>query len=598
MCGIIGGFGINIKKENHIFERAIKKLTHRGPDNQEINIMNDNIILGHTRLSIIDLDVRANQPIVDKYGNVLVFNGEIYNYIELKKELQEYDFKTSSDTEVLLYLLDKFSVNDVLNKLNGMFAFIYWDNKNKKLIVARDRIGKKPLFFTQYKNKVYFSSEAKVFSDFGIKFEINKRAIINFLFDRKSGIAEDTFFDNVKSIENSHYYIFEIRDNKIQYSKKTYYSLENIHTDNSISYKEAKLSFQDKFSQSLDLRMRSDVPIAFMLSGGLDSSAILSKVAHDYPNQTFTAISAIYPNTKDDESEYAQSVIDKYSNIKKEFIVMNSDEFFEHLDQTIYAQETPIADGSMVAHNILMKKVSELGIKVILSGNGGDEVLAGYNTHQNAYYAYLLKQLNFKDLGLKNIKYAFYHLFSSSIKEKIKKFLAIKKNFLNDNKLLNLRYKIYNEKYNDGDIVNFYLKMSLDSWTIPGFVWYEDRNAMQYSIESRDPFLDYKLIEEMLKIPGKYKLDNLYTKKILRDVMKGVLPQKILDRKDKKGFHSPINKYEKYINYNEILNDKEFQNNFNYLNIEKIIQDEFIYRWRLFSIYKWYKIFKKDLKNG
>lgn len=598
MCGIIGGFGISIKSEFDIFQDAIKLLTHRGPDNQDVKIIDDNLILGHTRLSIIDLDIRSNQPIEDDKGNILVFNGEIYNYLELKNELKDYTFKTSSDTEVLLYMLDKYDIDFVLKKLNGMFAFLYWDKKKGRLISARDRIGKKPLFFTQHQNKIYFSSEAKVFSQFGIYFDINKTAIINFLFDRKSGIKEDTFFDNVQSIENSHYYIFKIENANITYEKYRYYSLKDIKTDFSINYQQAKSNFNKSFTKSLELRMRSDVPIVFMLSGGLDSSAILSKVAFDNPNQRFTAISAIYPNTKDDESEYAQSVVDKYSNVEKEFIIMNSNEFFEHLDETIYAQETPIADGSMVAHNILMKKVSELGIKVILSGNGGDEILAGYNTHKNAYDAYLLSHLKFKNLSLKNIKYALYHILPSTIKQTIKNILAIRKNFLKDKSLLNLRYDVYNEDYNDKDIVNFYLKMSLDSWTIPGFVWYEDRNAMQYGIESRDPFLDYKLIETMLKIPGHYKLDYQYTKKILRDSMNGILPSKILNRKDKKGFHSPINKYEKYIDYEQILNDNDFKEKFDFLNIDTLLKDEFIYRWRLFSIYKWYKIFIKDSKNG
>jgi asparagine synthase (glutamine-hydrolysing) len=317
MCGVIGAFGNNIDTELLNFNNAIKLISHRGPDNQSYKKVNDSLILGHTRLSIIDINERSNQPFVDDFGNVLVFNGEIYNYKELKDELVEYKFNTNSDTEVLIHLLDKYSIDIVLNKLNGMFAFLYWNNKEKKLIVARDRIGKKPLFFTKQNNKVYFSSEAKVFSKFNVKFDIDEKAIVNFLFDRRSGIGEDTFFKNVKSIENSHYYIFEVKNSNIQYSKIRYYSLEDIKTDNTMCYDEAKKGFEKIFQKSLNLRMRSDVPIAFMLSGGLDSSAIISQVAKDNPTQQLTAISAIYPNTQDDESEYAQAVVDKYKNIKK-----------------------------------------------------------------------------------------------------------------------------------------------------------------------------------------------------------------------------------------------------------------------------------------
>jgi asparagine synthase (glutamine-hydrolysing) len=594
----MGAFGNDISMDILSFGEAIKQISHRGPDNQAYKQINEYLLLGHTRLSIIDVNNRSNQPFEDKNGNVLVFNGEIYNYKELKTELAEYIFNTNSDTEVLINLLDKYSIDIVLNKLNGMFAFLYWDNKKKKLIVARDRIGKKPLFFTEQNNKVYFSSEAKTFSKLGIDFKISDKAIINFLFDRNSGIGEDTFFDNVKSIENAHYYIFEIKNSNIKYKKMKYYSLEYIKTDNAMTYKEAKDGFSQMFKESLNLRMRSDVPIAFMLSGGLDSSSIISQIAHDNPTQHLTAISAIYPNTRDDESEYAQAVIDKYKNIKKEFIEISADDFFQYLDNTIYAQETPIADGSMVAHNILMNKISDLGIKVILSGNGGDEVLAGYNTHQHAYDAYLISKLKISQLKINDYKYGLYHLLPDFIKEKIKNRLALQKNFLNDNTKLKMRYAVYNEAFNDGDIINFYLKMSLSSWTIPGFIWYDDRNAMQYGVESRSPFLDYKLIEWMMKVPGNYKLDKYFTKKVLRDTMQGILPDKVLNRVDKKGFHSPIKQYEKYIDYNEILNDKEFIKTFYYLNIKTILEDEFIYRWRLFSIYKWYKIFIVGVDNG
>ena len=338
--------------------------------------------------------------------------------------------------------------------------------------------------------------------------------------------------------------------------------------------------------------MVGDVPVAFMLSGGLDSSSIVSIAAKNNSDKKITAISAVYPDSKYDESEYAIEVVNKYKNIVKEFIPMTTDMFFEHLDQTIYAQETPIADGSMVAHNILMEKISNLGFKVLLSGNGGDEILAGYPGHEYAYYAQQLKLLNFSSISLNKISNILYHSLPNRLKSYTKYIIAKNKGFLRDPSKLKLLYDMYSYNYNDDDMVNFYLKMSLISWTIPGFVWYEDRNAMSYGIESRSPFLDYRLVELMLSLPGSYKVDKQSRKKMLRDSMIGILPDKVLYRKDKKGFHSPIDHYVKHIDDN-VFNDKEFIECFYYLDINKIITSGFLYKWRLFTIYKWFEIFIK-----
>ena len=591
MCGVIGLFGEKALKSVEKFEDSIKLISHRGPDHSGYAVINDNLLLGHTRLSILDLNARSHQPYQDEDGNVLVFNGEIFNYEELKeKELSDYEFQTTSDTEVLFYLLKKFGIKKCLDRLNGMFAFLYWDNGQKQLHAARDRIGKKPLFFTQVDNRIYFSSEAKAFKGFDVDFKINEAAIINFLFDRRAGIGEESFFANIKEIENGYYYTFEY-DEQITFERFQYYTLGDIKTDYSITYEEAVEGFKELFRKSINMRLCSDVPIGLLLSGGLDSSAVVSMLAKENPSRKFNVVSAIYPNQQFDESAFAQEVVNKYDNLEKNFIEMSSDEFFEHLDQTIYFQEMPIADGSMVAHNILMKKISELGIKVILSGDGGDEIHAGYDAHHKAFSAYLLQRLDFNKMNFSSLKDGLYHILPSSFKQKVKNLLARRSNFLINTKKLNLRYNIYNDALNDGDLINFYLKMSLASWATPGFLWYEDRNAMQYGIENRSPFLDYKLIEWMLKVPGDYKINTVSRKNILRDAMKDIVPEKILSRNDKQGFHSPIDQYEKFIDYKSIKNDAKFARDFSYLNIPKILDSGFLYRWRLFSIYRWYKIY-------
>jgi asparagine synthase (glutamine-hydrolysing) len=590
MCGIVGAFGNHVNKLECSFQSAVLNLSHRGPDAQNYKVINKKLLLGHSRLSILDLDHRADQPMIDKKGNTLVFNGEVYNFQELKNDLSEYHFITSSDTEVLLYCIDKYGIGDALKKINGMFAFLYWDEDKKELIAARDRLGKKPLFYVKKNNQIFFASEAKVFSEFDIDFEVNESAIVNFLFDRRVGSFNSNFFQNVASVKPGYFNRCHMNNNKVHIEEIKYWGLDDIVVDKNITYKDAKEEFYRIFNDSINLRMISDVPIAFMLSGGLDSSSIVSLAAKSNPKKEIFAISAVYPGSVYDESKYAIEVVNKYKNIKKEFIDMDGDTFFKYLDKTIYAQETPIADGSMVAHNILMHRISELGFKVLLSGNGGDEILSGYPTHKHAYFAQQFKSFKFNDLSFNKIKFGLYHCLPSKIKARVKYYLAKNKGFLLDNSKLKLLDEYYDSTYNHGDLVNFYLKMSLVSWSIPGFVWYEDRNAMNYGIEARAPFLDYRLVEFLLSLPGSYKIDDFFTKKILRDTMTEILPNKVLYRQDKEGFHSPIDEYIDYID-DKVFADEEFIKCFHYLNIDAIIKSGFLYKWRLFAIYKWFDIF-------
>ena len=294
MCGVIGAFGNNAEQLEHRFQRALLILTHRGPDAQNYKVINEKLLLGHTRLSILDLNDRANQPMSDKRGNTLVFNGEIYNFQELKNDLNEYQFITSSDTEVLLYYIDKYGIEYTLKKLNGMFAFLYWNEEEEELIIARDRFGKKPLFYAQKNDLIFFSSEAKVFREFGIDFEVDETSIINFLFDRRVGSFNSNFFKNVNSIKSGYFNKFNIINNKIHTKEIKYWGLDDITISQNITYKDAVEKFYHIFNDSVNLRMVGDVPVAFMLSGGLDSSSIVSIAAKNNSDKKCSHISVCF----------------------------------------------------------------------------------------------------------------------------------------------------------------------------------------------------------------------------------------------------------------------------------------------------------------
>jgi asparagine synthase (glutamine-hydrolysing) len=603
MCGILGLLGKDVSKFRKEFLKALSLLKHRGPDYQGWLMVNENLLLGHTRLSIIDLTSEANQPMKDEEGNVLVFNGEIYNYIELKeKHLQDVRFRTKSDTEVLLRLLGKLGLERTLSIINGMFAFLYWSNKEKKLFAVRDRFGKKPLFYTQKDGYILFSSEVKALKPFPfVSFKPSEKAFLNFLLDRRIGVGKDSFFREINSIPAGSVYVFSFSTTNfpILSASYKYWSLSRLGCLK-LTYEEAKNKFKNLLTSSVKLRMRSDVPVAFLLSGGLDSSSLVSIAAKENLVQgKIPVVSAVYPYSKEDESYYAKCVVELYRKKIEYFpIVIDKSYFFKYLDKTIYALECPIPDGSMVAHHILMREISNLGIRVVVSGNGGDEILAGYITHKNIFLSQSIKNLNIKEVVSSiskgaNVIAALFHLLPCKWKHFLKN-LFVYKHGLVSKDILKLRYRYCREDYNEGDLLNFYLKMCILEWTLPGFVWYEDRNGMYYGIEIRNPFLDVNLVKFMLQIPGNYKIRSGITKKILRDTFKDYLPYEVLYRTKKQGFHSPINLWEQDID-KVILsakNDKLFLDIFWWINFDKCVNN-FTYKWRLFSIYKWYEIFLK-----
>ena len=592
MCGISGVFSVD-EKIHVKLKQNIGIQRHRGPDFEKYELINPSVSLLHSRLAIVDLNSRSNQPFHDpKTGNTLVFNGEIFNYEELKELIPNRDFTTTSDTEVLLYLLSDRDVADSLSKCNGMFAFAFWDNSKQELIIGRDRFGQKPLFYYYDGKSLAFASEAKALLPFLPEKKVNHEAVINYIFEITIGKNEQSFFKDIVQVKNGTFKTFRLDGkNVVEKSTESYwwYPLKK----SKISYDDAVIKFKDLLKDAIQLRLSDEVDYAVMLSGGLDSSTISAFAAKYNPTKKITSISAVYPDDKKDESHFARMVTDKYQNLSPVWIDnIDHNKFQENIEKVIYHLECPLADGSLIAQYLLMKKISELGIKVILSGNGGDEILAGYP----AIFFPASNVENIRSGKLKKYEArTFFHLLPLPLKNYIYKLKHKKLGFLKDNSILDSFWTRFKDHKTD-DFLNNYLINGLEHWTLPNLMWYEDRNSMASSIESRCPLLDYRIVEFIMSLPSSYKIDEKFTKKILRDSTRGIVPEEILQRTDKQGFHAPNDKWVEYID-KSFLTDEAFTKEFAYLDFGKIKDAPFRTFWRTYTLYVWYNVFFVNKSN-
>ncbi|MFA5098664.1 MAG: asparagine synthase (glutamine-hydrolyzing) [Candidatus Paceibacterota bacterium] len=590
MCGFSGILSKNTSGFKNLVEKSTKIINHRGPDDTDF-YFDDNFAVGFNRLKIIDLSSAANQPFKDE-DFVLVFNGEIYNYVELQNEFK-FNLKTKSDTEVLFSVLKKFR-NDIgsgLNLLNGMFALAFYDKKAKRLILARDRFGVKPLHYCFVDGAVVFSSEIKALKNYTNNFKVNHKAVINFLVNRSLDYTEETFFDGISQVGQSSFLEFGLGEKGAEKTvEKKYWNLSVIKSRDYRDENKVCEEFRKLFLNAVSIRLRSDVPLAALLSGGLDSSAIVAAVASpDALNNKIKTFSAVYPGDPLDERKFAETLTEQYKNINPVWIEIKTENFFKSLEKVIYHQETPIADGSMVAHFLLMEKINENGIKVVLTGQGGDEILGGYvHTFLPAYEADRIRNFNFKNFSLR----AFFHSFPAFIKNIFRAIYVFRNygKFFAEKGKLKLVDDFY-VHFKNKTILNSYLLNSLFYWSLPGFLHYDDRNSMAFAIETRGPFLDYRLAEFMISLPNEFKIRDNKGKWLLRESLKDLIPHQILDRKDKQGFYAPIDRWSENIPV-DFLIDEEFKHEFDYLNLQEVQKDKTM-KWRVFTLWLWYKKYIK-----
>lgn len=547
MCGIAGIISFEKKIDEDIIYKMINLLEHRGPDDNGIYISEDKkVFFGSTRLSIIDLSENARQPITNENGNLwIIHNGEIYNYKELKNELllKGHEFKSNSDTEVLLHLYEEEGENCLL-KLNGIFSFAIWDEKEKKLFIARDRFGVKPLYYYFDKDFFIFSSEIKpIFENFDFVKKIDSEMIEAFLCFGSFPFPY-TLFKGIKLLEPSCYLI--LKDKKIEIKKYYYINRKNL----SKNYKGLKENLYNILDESIKKNLVSDVPVGVFLSGGLDSS-ILVYFARKNNKNNLKTFSIIFDEKEFDERKFSRIISKKFETQHFENLI-TSFSMKNEIERFLKFMDIPTIDGF---NTYFVSKIArENGMKVCLSGIGGDEIFGGYTSFSEVPKILKLKNYNIFLKILSNflredkrdklnyfilnpsIETAYFSIRALYSPFKIKRLLKYKE--ISFDPLIYINKITQDEKFSEENLINKISLLELKIYMHNQILRDTDNFSMSNSLEVRVPLLEHKLVEFALSIPSKYKLG----KKILKDIMNDYLPEEIIKRK-KKGFFFPMEKW-------------------------------------------------------
>ena len=563
MCGIIGSYYISSDSKKDIrLKKSLDSLRHRGPDNiglEHFELSNSFLSLGHLRLSIIDLSEAGHQPMFSKdEKHIIVFNGEIYNYLELRKELEifGYKFSTDTDTEVLLNAWIEWGVA-CLNKLVGMFAFVVFDKEQKKLFCARDAFGIKPFYYSLENNEFNFASEINALVKLLPEIpKINRQTSFNYLFHSVYDKDEFSFYMGIKQLMPGHFIVFNLDEgsfcNKYE-CKKWWWPKINVRKD--LTFDQAAEKLRELFLKSIELHLRSDVPLGAALSGGIDSSAVVCSIRYLYPNLPIHTFTYSAEGSSINEEHWADIVNDFVRAVPHKIKVL-PEELIDDIDSLIIAQGEPFSTLSIYAQNRVFKEAKKNGITVVLDGQGADEMLGGYTGYPSQVLAEYFKK--------GDVKGFFTFLNNHSIRFRINRMGVLKSfvgfllperiksslRFLNSQKSVLFRHKmslknLKSSQFNDGKDSNWRelakeLRSDLTSGRINRLLRYEDRNSMWYSIESRVPFLTIEIAEFLLSMPTEFLVSETgETKKLFRAAMRGIVPNEILDRKDKIGFETP-----------------------------------------------------------
>lgn len=586
MCGIVGIIHKDKKEAAESdLKTAMQAIRHRGPDGEGISIVR-NVGLANVRLAILDLDKRSDMPM--KFDHlIMTYNGEVYNYKEIREELESkgYTFSTTGDTEVVIKSYHYWG-SECVSKFNGMWSFAIHDTLSRIVFCARDRFGIKPFYYTTFDNKFCFASEIKAITKInGWKATANMETAAYYLLYGMQDYDHQTFFQDVNQLPPSHHLTYSVEENKIQIDK--YYDIEK----KTLSYTEdeAKQKFYELFSSSITLRFRSDVKVGSCLSGGLDSSSIVCLSSDTLLTDQFETVSAVYPNTEIDESKFIKDIITDKGIINFSFSPDLND-LFEKIPALIYSQDGPFSSASIFAQNEVFRKANEVGLKVMLDGQGGDEILAGYDVF---YYSLLKRKMKNNPLSALLEMINFLKSYNNSFADAIKKYKnARKKNAhqLPDWLHVPIDSTRSPQSSNKTDVFST-SKSLLFNMGIQALLHYEDRNSMAHSIESRLPFLDYRLVEFCLQLPDQLKINKGIRKYILRESMKPHLPDAIYSRLDKLGFETPQEEWMK-LNKEKIYEQtRELSAEIPWIDMNKFSADTNTL-WRLFLYSNWWKIFK------
>ena len=564
MCGI-AGFVANKREDEGL--ALLTKMTdvihHRGPDGYG-HWQEAQVFLGHRRLSILDLSEAGRQPMhyADRY--VITFNGEIYNYLELRSRLIDdgYRFQSQTDTEVLMALYDQ-KKEACLAEVDGMFSFAIYDRQTKKLFCARDRFGEKPFFYA-YKPGAYFvfGSELKELWAYGIQRTFNRSMLYQYFTHNEvvnASRPEETFYEDCIRLPQAHCLTLDTQSCTIT-ELKPYWKLTYSNTGTSLSEEEVVAQFRSLFLTSVSRRLRSDVPVGSSLSGGLDSSLVVSSIdllkrdmKDKVQQKTF---SARFPGFVKDEGKFMQMVIDR-CDVEPHFIFPD-EHIIDKLEHINYHQEEPYLSSSILVQYEVMKAARANGVIVLQDGQGADEILGGYRyylasffreLHQQSPQAYT-EQLNafksvYNDGGGNEEAYLHNLLGQKTTKGKIKdNALKVRRQLMD--RYFPVLHKDFIAGHTDQpqnprtfDSLNAHLHYSTTVSGLQQLLRYADRNSMANSVEVRLPFLSHELVEFLFFLPAKYKINNGWTKWIMRRSFSDLLPEQICWRKDKIGYEPP-----------------------------------------------------------
>jgi asparagine synthase (glutamine-hydrolysing) len=557
MCGIAGIIQPGPSSfDQPLLRRMMDSISHRGPD-EEGSWQNatGEIAFVHRRLSIIDLSANACQPLRYRERYTVIHNGEIYNYRELKEQLQEmgHRFHSASDTEVIAAAYDHWKA-ECLQRFDGMFAFAVWDEEEKKLFIARDRFGEKPLFIHQDGHRIFFASEMKSLWAAGIEKKPNLRLLFNFITIGYTGNPEDrgeTFYENIEKLPPAHYLICKPG---AEPSLHRYWSLDPENVNRDISDEDAVERFRALLKTSVRRRLRSDVTVGSSLSGGLDSSSILSLMTREkYTGPgALSAFTAIFPGFEKDEAAYAATVAGNLG-VTHHMIEIKEDDLRADWEKMMHFQEEPAGSASIYPQFCVFQLAKEKGVKVLLDGQGADEILAGYPKYFKWYWQELFRKGKLvksgelaaakkngvsESFGIRNVIASLFPDMASVVLEKRYLLHALRHEDLDPEFIKMQSGEAYYASPSYSSL-NGILHFNTCEYGLEELLRYADRNAMAHGREVRLPFLSHELVEFVFTLPAAMKIRDGRSKWILRESLKNDLPPSIAARNDKIGFEPP-----------------------------------------------------------
>lgn len=604
MCGFCGFIGQDENKEDKI-KKMMDKIIYRGPDSSGMHI-DEEIALGFRRLAIIDLK-EGHQPIYNEDGNkVIVFNGEIYNYQEIKEDLLKkgHKFTTKTDTEILLHGYEEYK-EELLNKLRGMFTFAIWDKQEKELFIARDFFGIKPMYYVKQENELVFGSEIKcVLEHPKVEKKLNRNALDNYLTFQYS-VPNDTFFEGIKCLPPGHY--LKYKDGQIVINK--YYEVK-FEENKSLTLEKAVDEIEKVFKDSVEAHKISDVEVGCFLSSGIDSSY----VASNFKGQKTFTVGFEYDNYN--EIGYAQE-LSKEIGCDHHYKVISTEEYWNSIPQIQYYMDQPLADPSCIALYFVSKMASE-HVKVVLSGEGADEFFGGYNIYNEPFS---LKPTKILPRWVWKIGYNILNVIPGNFKGKNfvrRASLKLEERFIGNANLLSVkeRRKLlkhvsenevlptditrpFYEKVKEQDDVTKMQYIDIHLWMVGDILLKADRMSMANSLELRVPFLDKEVFNVARTLPTNLKVNNGTTKYALREAAKRNIPEKVAMKK-KLGFPVPTRVWlreEKYYNIvKEQFTSNAAEEYFNEKELLKLLEDHYKGKkdngrkiWTIYVFLVWHK---------